>query len=69
MFVALATIVASAGSVIAAALPASASAAVPSTSKDYALIARDIIPSGQFGEIPSPAPRGAINSRLRCMTR
>ena len=58
MFVALATVVGSAGSVIAAALPASASAAVPSTSKDYALIARDIIPSGQYGEIPTPATEG-----------
>jgi hypothetical protein len=27
----------------------------PSTAKDYSIIARDIIPSGQYGAIPSPA--------------
>ena len=53
--VALATAVASVSSVIAVAMPATASAAVPSSSKDYAIIARDIIPSGQYGEVPTSA--------------
>ena len=56
-FVALAAAVASVSSVIAAALPTTASAAVPSTSKDYALIARDIIPSGQYEDVPATQPR------------
>ena len=56
-FVALAAGVASVSSVIAAALPTTASAAVPSTSKDYALIARDIIPSGQYEDVPATQPR------------
>jgi acyl-homoserine lactone acylase PvdQ len=38
-----------------AATPYSPAAANPSTAKDYAIIARDIIPSGQYGDIPTPA--------------
>jgi acyl-homoserine lactone acylase PvdQ len=45
-----------------AAAPAASDAATtsaaptnPSTAKDYAIIARDIIPSGQYGAVPSPA--------------
>ena len=35
--------------------PAAASAATPPTSaKDYAIIARDIMPSGEYGGVPSP---------------
>jgi acyl-homoserine lactone acylase PvdQ len=56
-FVALAAAVGTVGSCAAGALPATAVAAVPSTSKDYAIVARDIIPSGQYGDIPSPATR------------
>src|SRR5581483_298562 len=43
-----------------------ASAANPSKSKDYALIARDIIPSGQYGEIPTPAtlPRDELQAKM-----
>jgi acyl-homoserine lactone acylase PvdQ len=33
----------------------SATAAVPTTAKDYSIIARNIIPSGQYGSIPTPA--------------
>lgn len=54
-FVAIATAIGIAGSATAAALPGTATAAVPSTSQDYAIIARDIVPSGQYGELPSPA--------------
>ena len=52
------------GSVIAAALPATASAAVPSTSKDYALIARDIIPSGQTEDVPATQPRDRQQAQM-----
>jgi acyl-homoserine lactone acylase PvdQ len=33
----------------------SAVAAVPTTAKDYSIIARNIIPSGQYGAVPTPA--------------
>ena len=29
--------------------------AAPSTAKDYAIIARDIVPSGEYGGLPDPA--------------
>jgi hypothetical protein len=35
--------------------PVNPAAANPSTAKDYAIIARDIIPSGQYGDVPTPA--------------
>src|SRR5690349_20754767 len=44
--------------VVAAAIVAPAGAdadSPPTTAKDYAIIARNIIPSGQYGELPSPA--------------
>ena len=41
------------------ALPCSALAA-----KDYANIARDIVPSGDFGTIPTPATLGAIERQV-----
>ncbi len=41
---------------VSAVAPVAASAASnPSTAKDYAIIARDIIPSGQYGAVPSAA--------------
>jgi acyl-homoserine lactone acylase PvdQ len=36
-------------------VPSVSAAAVPTTAKDYATIARDIVPSGQPGAIPTPA--------------
>ena len=63
-FVALAAGVASVSSVIATALPTTASAAVPSTSKDYALIARDIIPSGQYEDVPATQPRDEQQAQM-----
>src|ERR1700728_4055903 len=39
----------------AASKSSSASAKNPSTAKDYAIIARNIVPSGQYGALPAPA--------------
>jgi acyl-homoserine lactone acylase PvdQ len=49
-----AALLAAAAGVLALA-PGAAEAAVPSAAHDYAIIARDIIPSGEPGSIPTPA--------------
>ena len=46
---------------IVAALATAAVAAAPAAAKDYAIIARDIVPSGEYGSVPPPpqAPQQA----------
>ena len=39
---------------VVAVLSAVAIAASPAAAKDYAIIARDIVPSGQYGSVPPP---------------
>jgi hypothetical protein len=41
--------------VLAVALGAAALAPAAASAKDYASIARDIVPSGQYGSVPAPA--------------
>lgn len=57
MVVLLSMMVASAG------VPATAAAKRPATVKDYANIARDIVPSGNFGTVPTPATEKQIQSQ------
>jgi acyl-homoserine lactone acylase PvdQ len=49
--------------VASAGVPATAAAKGPATVKDYANIARDIVPSGNFGTIPTPATEKQIQSQ------
>src|SRR5581483_9281288 len=44
-------------------VPATAGAKGPATVKDYANIARDIVPSGNFGSIPTPSTEKQIASQ------
>jgi acyl-homoserine lactone acylase PvdQ len=49
---------------MAAAVPASASAAVPSKANDFAIIARDIMPSGEAEDVPATLPRDEQQAKM-----
>ncbi|MFL5830631.1 MAG: penicillin acylase family protein [Solirubrobacteraceae bacterium] len=63
-FAMLAGVAMSTGSLIATTLPASAAAAVPSSAQDFAIVARDIVPSGEPEDLPATLPQDQQQAKM-----